>query len=334
MSGKRWLISVALTVCHVSGQGSSPNERISARCAELNQIVIAQIASGELSNAEASLSVAAVGLVTSSEHTCEGLILSNMAAVMSITGRFEEAEQFAERSIRILAKDYSSNDLALLRPLHILAGAQLEQGNIGKARATLNRMRSIQSERPEDRELVHGMAAAQLQAEGKLTEAEPEYLATLGALEEAGQGSGADAGAVLTGLGSLYIEERRLDEARQALDRGLGIFVRAKDSAPMDRIKLLNLRAVLHVRQGEWLDAERDLSNAVSMAERESQENSGAFVSLLTNYARVLRRNHHRREARTIEGRAAVLDAKRAKDGVVDVSELFVKSSQPKTSKH
>jgi tetratricopeptide (TPR) repeat protein len=334
MSGKRWLMSVALTVCHVSGQGSSPNEHISARCAELNQIVVAQIASGQLNNAQALLSVAAAGLVVSSEHTCEGLILTNMAAVMSITGRFDEAEQFAQRSIRILSKDYPSNDPALLRPLQILAGAQLEQGRLGNARATLNRMRSIQTERPEDRQLVHGMAAAQLHAEGKLTEAEPEYLAALGALEQAGQGSAADAGAVLTGLGSLYIEERRLDEARQALDRGLGIFVRAKDSVPMDRIKLLNLRAVLHVRQGEWLDAERDLSAAVSMAERESQEDSGAFASLLTNYARVLRRNHHRREAHMIERRATVLNRKRAKDAVVDVSELFVRSQSTKTSKH
>ena len=334
MNAKGWLMSVALTICHAAAQGLSPNARISARCAELNQTVIAQTASGQLNKAEALLSAAPAGLVTSSDDSCEGLILNNMAALMSVTGQLDEAEQFAERSIRILSKNYPSDNLVLLRPLQILAGAQLEQGKIGKARATLNRMRSILTERPDDRALVHGMAAVQLHAEGKLTDAEPEYLAALSALEEAGRGNSADAGAVLTGLGALYIEERRLDAARRALERGLAIFARAKDTVPMDRIKLLNLRAVLHVREGEWLDAERDLSDAVSMAERESQEDSVAFASLLTNYARVLRRNHHRREARTIERRAAVLNEKRASDWVVDVSELFVKSQSTKTSKH
>jgi tetratricopeptide (TPR) repeat protein len=178
------------------------------------------------------------------------------------------------------------------------------------------------------------MAAAQLHAEGKLTEAEPEYLAALGALKEAGRGNDANAGAVLTGLGALYIEERRLDAARRALDRAFVIFAHAKDAVPMDHIKLLNVRAVLHVRQKEWLEAERDLSDAVSMAEGESQEDSAAFASLLTNYASVLRKNHHRREARTIEKRAAVLNGKRPRDEVVDVSELFIKAQSTKTSKH
>jgi len=323
MSSAPWLASVILTVCHAACQGSSPNEPISAPCAELNQVVIAQTTSGQLDKAEALLSTA---LVTSSEDSCKGLVLNNMAALMSVSERFVEAEQFAERSIRILSKNYPSDDLALLRPLQILAGARLEQGKTGKAREALNKMRSIRVERPEDRELFHAMAAAQFHAEGKPMEAESEYLAAVSASEEAGRGSNADAGAELTGLGALYIEERRLDAARRALDRAFAIFVHAKDAVPMDQIRLLNVRAVLHIRQKEWPEAERDLSDAVSMAEGESQEDSVAFASLFTNYASVLRKNHHRREARAIERRAAVLNGKRAKDGVVDVSELAVRS--------
>ena len=315
-----------LTVVHAAGQGLSPNERISAPCAELNQIVIAQTASGHLNKAEALLAAAPAGLITSSEDSCEGLILTNMAALMSVSGRIIEAEQLAERSIRILSSKYPPGDLALLRPLQILAGARLEQGKTGKAREALDKLRSIRAERPEDRELVHAIAAAQLHAEGKNMEAESEYLAAICASEEAGRGNDADAGAVLTGLGALYIQEHRLDAAGRALDRAFAIFVHAKDAAPLDHIKLLSVRAVLHSRQKEWLEAERDLSDAVSIAEGESQKDSFAFASLFTNYASVLRKNHHPREARTIEKRAAVLNSKRTGDGVVDVSELFVKS--------
>jgi tetratricopeptide (TPR) repeat protein len=330
MRSTRWFMLGALTVGRVAAQGIIPNEHITPKCEELNQVVIAEVARGQVEAAERSLSAAPDGLVTSSEYTCAGLILTNMAALMSLSGRFAEAQRFAEQSISILEKSYPPDDLVLLRPLQILAGAQFEQGRTGRAREALNRMRSIRVERPEDRALVHGMAATQLCAEGKRTEAEPEYLAALRALEEAGRGNNADAGAVLTGLASLYIEELRFDAARRALGRALGIFTTAKDSVPMDRIKLLNVRAVLLVRKGEWLEAERDLSDALSMVERESREDSVIFRSLLTNYAGVLRKNHHRREARTIERRASVLRANRAEDVVVDVTDFLAK---PKSTK-
>lgn len=43
---------------------------------------------------------------------------------------------------------------------------------------------------------------------------------------------------------------------------------------------------------------------------------------LLADYARVLRKNHHRREARSVEARAAAERGYRAADVLVDVSEF------------
>lgn len=322
-SAERWFLSVALTLCHVAAQDVNPNEPRTEKCDELDRMVLARTAGGQLDQAESLLSAIPAALVTSSKQSCSGLILTDMAALMLISGRLAEAERFVERSISIFETS-NTPDPVLLRPLQILTTARAGLGKTGKAREALNRMQSIRVERPEGRAMVHTSSAIQLHAEGKRREAEPEYLAALRALEEAQRDDSADAGAVLTGLGSLYIQEGRLEAARRALDRGLEIFGRAKDSVPMDRIKLLNLRAVLLVRQDQWLDAERDLSDAMSIAERESQEDSVAFASLLTNYARVLRRNHHARAARTAENRASVLRGKQTRDLVVDVAEFPV----------
>jgi tetratricopeptide (TPR) repeat protein len=157
----------------------------------------------------------------------------------------------------------------LLRPLQILAAARFEQSKTTRAREAFKRMQLIRIQRPEDGALVHGTAAALLEVEGRRVEAEAEYLAALRAWGGGGRGETGDAGAIINSLGALYIHEQRPDEARGALDRALGIFSRAEDTASMDRIKLLNLRGVLQARQGDWQGAEKDLHDALSMADRE-----------------------------------------------------------------
>ena len=97
----------------------------------------------------------------------------------------------------------------------------------------------------------------------------------------------------------------------------------------MDRIKLLNVRSVLHARQGEWRDAEEDLRVATTMADRETGADPVFFGSLWANYAYVLHKNHKGREARSIEARAAALHAHGVPDSVVDVTELLRKPTSP-----
>jgi tetratricopeptide (TPR) repeat protein len=185
-------------------------------------------------------------------------------------------------------------------------------------------MQLIRAERPEQRALVHGIAAILLHKEGRSTEAESEYLKALDALEKAGQ-RGADAASTLTSLGSLYINQGRLDEAARMLDRALEIFNTAPDTVPLDRIKLLYLRAALHAMQGEWQKAQEELRDAISIADQEKGLDPAYYSCLLANYAQVLRKNHRRREARPIEARAAALRGHRATEGLVDVTELSVK---------
>jgi tetratricopeptide (TPR) repeat protein len=217
-----------------------------------------------------------------------------------------------------------------LRPLQSLSQIQFEQRKIAKARETFQRLQSIPTERPTDRAMIHGLAAALLYAGGRYNESEAEYLKALAAWEEAGLGETTDMASVLGGLVTLYIADGRYREAGRTLDRALAIVTSAKDAVPTDRVKLLTSRAELHVRQGEWREAEADLMSAISTADRDTRLEPAVLKSLLANYAFVLRKNHRGREARTIEARAAAMQTHELTNGVVDISELIAKPSTAK----
>lgn len=231
-------------------QNSTNDSPVSASCSEPNQTTITQAASGHSAEAEALL-LSATG-VSDERDACLGHVLSNMANIMFVSGRIVEAERLAERSVRILEDLYPPNDTALLRPLHILASVCLEFGHTAKAREAVKRLQSIRIRGPGDSALVHETVGALLQIEGRSSEAEAEYHDTFRALEQAGRSESADAAATLYSLGSLYVEEHRLDKAWRALDRRLAICDRANDALPIDRILLLNLRGVVHARLGQW----------------------------------------------------------------------------------
>jgi tetratricopeptide (TPR) repeat protein len=253
-----------------------------------------------------------------------------MAAIAAVSGRLAEAERFAEGAVNILTKSFAPEDVVLLRPLQILAAARFEQGETAKAKAAFQKIRLIPIDRPEDVAVVHGMAGIFLHSEGKSQEAESEYLAAIHAWEQAGRGELSDAGSDLMALASLYVKERRLDDAQRTLDRAAVIFAHAQDAVPMDRVKLLNVRAALHTRKGEWREAEQDLREAVSLADDDPRLSPVSLGYVLNNYAQVLRKNHRGREAREIEARVAALGSGSARRAVVDVSELLAK---PKSAK-
>ena len=95
-------------------------------------------------------------------------------------------------------------------------------------------------------------------------------------------------------------------------------------------IKLLSARTELHVRQGEWREAEADLAATISSADRDTRLDPAVLKTRLGRYAYVLRKNHRGREARSIEARAAALQTSELTNGVVDISELLAK---PRTDK-
>ena len=107
------------------------------------------------------------------------------------------------------------------------------------------------------------------------------------------------------------------------LDRALAIFAHSKDTVPLDRATILSVQAALHARLGELREAERELADALSILSREPHVDSIVLATVLTNYAQVLRKTHHRREARSVEARASLLRRDQASNVVVDVTDLL-----------
>ena len=290
-------------------------------CENLERSVTLQSA-GEHSNAvEALLSAA----LMHGKRTCAGLVLTSLAAAASIKERMTEAEAYAERSIKILELDHATSDPILLRPLQILWAVSLEQRKLAKARRVYQKMLQIRAERPEDRAYIHLTAALLFQDEGKLKEAESELLAAIRAWEETGRTISADYASLLHDLGALYIEQQRYAEARSPLERAWEIDQKAKDAATMDRIKLLETRAILDARNHEWREAAEKLRQALTMISRETRADPITLRSILISYAIVLRKGHRRHEARSVEQQVAALRDYPAANALVDATELLRK---------
>jgi tetratricopeptide (TPR) repeat protein len=293
-------------------------------CVELTRLTEGRAAAGS-DEVATVLSGYLRGGANPAEVECAGIVFSVRAAFMAVSGNIPEAELDAERSLTILGKSHARDDRVLMRPLHTLAFVRLEQGKTVQARQVYRRMQLIRTDLAEDRTLVHGMAAMLLGAAGKLKEAESEYSAALSAIDDEGRGGSAEVASILGALASVYIEDHQFDEARRALDRAMTIINAAKDTVAMDRILLLATRGVLHARQRQWLDAEPDMREALSIADREKVPDS-MLAKLLPDYAMVLRKIHRRKEARSIEARAAAFCNRPGADALVDVTDLSAES--------
>lgn len=320
------VVAIALIACTGLAAQTPSVLTFSQACIDLNQTAVDQIVSGRFEQAERFLTAALAEESAGPQDLCRALILINMAGILSRSARAAEAERYTERSLALLEKAIPPGHPALLRPLQMLAAACLEQGKITKARDIYRRMQSIPIETPDHRALVHGVAGALRQAEGQTREAEAEYLEVIRACVESGRVATADGAAAFSFLAGVYVEERRYEDAQQAVDRALSIFSTAKDTAPEDLIKLLNLRGVLRARQGDWLEAERDIREAISITDRNPRIDSIVLQRLLVNYVETLRKNHRgRREVRAVEARQAALRSQRPPDAIVDVAELLTK---------
>jgi len=87
------------TTVHALAQTATKYERMSAECTDLNQEVVTQMANGQAAAAETLVSAAITSGADRAGDTCAGIILNNMAALLSASGRMAGAERFAEQSV-------------------------------------------------------------------------------------------------------------------------------------------------------------------------------------------------------------------------------------------
>jgi tetratricopeptide (TPR) repeat protein len=303
----------------VAPQGSVAYVSVTVACGELNETAMAQARAGHSREAEATLSSAVARGI---DPGCAGLVLTNIAANLAVSGQVREAETVAGRAVASLDKSETRQDRVLLRALQILASTRIEQGKVGRARAAYQRMRELRIEEPNDAALAHEIGGSLLQIAGNWREAEAEYLAAIRSWDAAGRGEMADVAPALGCLASLYVQERRLGDARRTLDRALEMTQRSGNIAPADRLKLLGERATVRFLDHDFQEAEQDAREAIALADRTPELSEAYRAILLADYARILRKNRHNQEARSIETRAAALRRNTPALSIVDVTEL------------
>ena len=315
---------LALIVCALSPcRGAGGEDLVGSECVDLNRGILNKAANGKMAEAEADVKTAIANRQLDLRPACEGLMLHNLAALTLISGSFAEAELLAERSIAILEPLLGPENSGLLRPVHVLFSARLDQGKIGRARESFMEMQLIGARTSEERALLHAAEAALLQAEGRFAESELAFRLALRDWPATGKSDGSGLASVLCGLASLYLAQERLQNAADVLDRAFAVLSVAEDAAPADHLKLLRLRAALERRQGEWRKVGEDLGEAMKLALVQREPDSNQLAALMTEYAEALKHQHRRREARVFEKRAAAARAIAHGNGVVDATELF-----------
>jgi tetratricopeptide (TPR) repeat protein len=324
----RQVAVLLITSAAAIAEGQSQNMTLSSECVALKQSVMTRVTNRQFAEGEKMLLGAYTPGTDHAVNSCVGIILNDIAILMSASGDLAETERLAERWIAILEPLYPPHDPILLSPLQIVAAARFEQGKIGSAREAVRKIQLTRVQRPEESAAVHAWTGSFLYVEGRRAEAEQEYLSALQALKIAGHSNSADAGAILITLGSVYIEEHHLDEAQRVLDDALAVFEQVIGAGTVDWIRLLNLRGVLYARQGKWKEAEHELHEAISLADSAGFADPAVQRDLLRTYSQVLRRNHNKGETKEIEKRLSALQAAQTNIPVVDVSELL---SRPKS---
>ena len=237
------IYAYAAGISCAAGQESSTRVTLNAACIDLNQKLAGKVESGQLKGAESALSGAIERKTSEPEGACAWLTLHNRANVIALSGRLAEAEGLAWQSLRILDRLYSPNDAIRFRTLQLLWSMEYQQGKLGRARQTFQKMRTLRLDLPRDRAMFFGAAAAQLQAEGQYKEAEVDYLRAFAAWEQLGRGDTTEAATLLVGLGTVHVRQNRYSDAGRTLDRALAIVDSAKDTIPMDRVNILGVRA-------------------------------------------------------------------------------------------
>jgi len=317
----RW--KLALMICALTPFcGAAWDDPVGSECADLNRAVLNKAANGKLAEAEADVKTAMANRNGELRPLCEGLMLHNLAALTLIAGSFAEAESLAGRSIAMLEPVLGPENTGLLRPVHVLFSARLEQGKIGRARESLLKMQRIRVANAEERALLHGSEAVLLQAEGRFGESELAFRSALADWRETGKSDAGEVASVLSGLASLYLAQDRLKEAADALEEARAVLNDAPEAAPSDHLKVLRLRAAVERRQGEWRRAGEDLEQAINLTLAQREPDSGLLAALMRDYAEVLRREHRRREANAIEKKLAALPSVFEANAVVDATQL------------
>jgi len=258
--------------------------------------------------------------------------LLNLGRVREVQGRCGEASDLFLRAIRILEAAPQPDPFQRSDAWGALAKAYNCQHQYSKAELALRRALEIEQSAPAPRsdqlvELLAGQGGV-YEAEGKFAEAEAAFLRAQSLLNQDPRVDSNRAALLLNNLGALRRLMGRYVESEAAFLQGLSL---AEAAATWDlglEVGLLYNLAALDVERKQFREAANHFAKAVRLLDNTTSLPPRTIGDLLRNYAACLRKVGDRRQATTLDTRAAAL-LNSQPDGngrlIVDVTELSSK---------
>jgi tetratricopeptide (TPR) repeat protein len=275
-------------------------------CLAAIQTALAHSSGGRSSESEREL----VGIITEASGKnglCLGIASADLAVLLQRRGDVKGAERYALESVAALEMGGPEYEMALTRPLQVLAEAYLAEQRFAKAKEVMTRLEHLPESSRRDRAVRAGSRALIEANEGRWQDAEQHYRAAISEWEEAGEGDAMSIVPELTNLALLYLNQRRFAEATPLLERTRNIADRTKEVSDEQRLTVVTNLGVLYAKQGHWPAAAELLRGALEIAEAGMGIGADAKRKLYETYALVLRRTGQKREAKALQARADAL---------------------------
>jgi tetratricopeptide (TPR) repeat protein len=275
-------------------------------CLASIKTAVSHSASGHWSESERDL-VGIIAESSSGNRPCFGIASADLAVLLQRRGDVKQAEKYALQSVAALETGGAEFEIALARPLQVLAEVYLAEQRFAKAKDVMARLEYLPGSSPRDRAVRAGSQALIEANEGRWQNAERQYRAAIGEWEAAGEGDRISVVPELTNLALIYLGQRRLVDAAPLFERAFSIADTSKEATDEQRVTTMTNLGVLYAKQNRWPAAADLLPRALAIAEEGTSVRPIARRRLYETYAFVLRRIGQKREAKALQARADAL---------------------------
>jgi tetratricopeptide (TPR) repeat protein len=270
------------------------------------ETAVSHSASGRASEAERDL-LGIIAQASGSNRLCLGIASADLAVLLQQRGDIKGAEKYALHSVATLEAGGAECEIALARPLQVLAAAYIAEQRFAKAKDVMARLEHLPDSSQRDRAVRAGSRALIEADEGRWRDAERHYRAAIREWEAAGEGDRMSVVPELTNLALVYLTQRRLADAAPLFERAWRIADASKEATDEQRVTTMTNLGVLYAKQGRWPAAAELLRRALPIADEGTGIRPIARRRLYETYALVLRRSGQKREAKALQARADTL---------------------------
>ncbi len=235
--------------------------------------------------------------------------LDDLASVHEDLGQFTQAERYCRKALLILEKSLGAEHPSVAAVLAHLGGIYIQMGQGSKAEPLLRRALEIrwqhghaspleQAEILNEGAILDVVQGNKLGAEALLHRALALFEQELGPEHER-------VASALSSLACLALDSARDREAAAYAERAWKILGKIPQAPAPPMVKSLTVLGLVYARTERVLEAEWHIKRALQIAETSLGPESLITAGVLGDYATVLRKLKRKREAETLEKRAA-----------------------------